>query len=133
VVLSVILNGGNRKILMTGPGRPMLAGPLPNTVVTSLDQITGLTGWWDAGLASGVVNTAGAAMTRFGGLAGGVADKSGVGTDLAVWHAASSGTMSPVATPRLNGLLGGVGLNMVVPPMQPAAGQQLPVMDPDRA
>jgi hypothetical protein len=36
------------------------------------------------------------------------------------------------ATPRLNGLLGGLGLNMIIPPMLPGSGQQLPLMDPDQ-
>ncbi|MFL5283591.1 MAG: hypothetical protein ACJ8AW_22020 [Rhodopila sp.] len=37
-----------------------------------------------------------------------------------------------MATPRLNGLLGGVGRNTVVPPTLPPAGRQLPLMDPDQ-
>jgi hypothetical protein len=49
-----------------------------------------------------------------------------------VFHGASSGNNPPVATPRLNGLLGGIGLNTVTPPALPASGQQLPVMDPDQ-
>ena len=61
-----------------------------------------------------------------------MADKSGVAAPVTVWHAATSGTASPVATPRLNGLLGGVGLNTIIPPNLPASGQQLPVMDPDQ-
>ena len=46
--------------------------------------------------------------------------------------APASGTTAPIATPRLNGLLGGLGRNMVMPPALPASGQQLPVMDPDQ-
>ena len=38
----------------------------------------------------------------------------------------------PLATPRLNALLGGVGLNTIVPPNLPATNQPLPVMDPDQ-
>ena len=34
----------------------------------------------------------------------------GVAAPVTVWHAATSGTAAPLATPRLNGLLGGVGL-----------------------
>ena len=76
--------------------------------------------------------SSGTPLTAFGNPAGAVADKSGAGTALIVWHRASSGTNPPTATGHLNGLLGGVGLNTVVPPALPAAGQQLPVMDPDQ-
>jgi hypothetical protein len=130
--MSVILNGGDHRVLMAAPGRPMLAAPLPSAVSMGLAAISGLTGWWDAGSASGVLDPLGAAMTGFGQPAGGIADKSTAGHSLAVWHAASSGAANPIATARLNGFLGGLGLNMVVPPALPAAGQQLPVMDPDQ-
>ena len=43
---------------------------------------------------------------------GGVGRQVGAGGPLTVWHAAGAGT-TPIATPRLNGLLGGVGLNLV--------------------
>ena len=62
----------------------------------------------------------------------GLTDKSGAGAALTVYHGAIGGTTAPVATPRVNGLLGGLGLNTVVPPNLPASGQQLPLMDPDR-
>ncbi len=135
--MSVLLTGPNGKIMMAGPGRPMLARPLAGgspspPTVTSLSAIAGLAGWWDAGLPAGVLDPAGTPLTAFGASAGGVADKSGTGRGLAVWHAAPGGTVHPVATPRLNGLLRGLGLNMVVPPTLPASGQQLPLMDPDQ-
>ncbi len=136
--MSVILTGSNRKVLMVAPGRPMLAQPMANVVPTqvvapaALSTITGLTGWWDAGVAAGMLDAAGASLASFGASAAGVADKSGQGGALTVWHAAPTGAAAPMATPRLNGLLGGLGLNMVVPPSLPAAGQQLPVMDPDQ-
>lgn len=142
--MSTILSGVGNKILMAAPGRPMLARPLadstapatgssgpPTATPQTLSAVAGLTGWWDAGTAAGLLGSAGAPMA-FGASASGVADKSGAGAALAVWHAAASGTTAPVATPRLNGLLGGLGLNMVVPPTLPASGQQLPVMDPDQ-
>jgi hypothetical protein len=73
----------------------------------------------------------GVPLTQFGASAGYVVDKSGAGTALTVFHAASTGT-HPTATSHLNGLLGGLGLNMIVPPALPASGQQLPLMDPDQ-
>jgi hypothetical protein len=48
-----------------------------------------------------------------------------------VFHQSSTGT-APIATPRLNAVLGGVGRNMVAPPALPVSGQQLPAMDPDQ-
>ncbi|MDR3537963.1 MAG: hypothetical protein P4L71_15820 [Acetobacteraceae bacterium] len=134
--MSVLLTGPNGKVMMAAPGRPMLLGPLEGgtstRTVTSLSSIAGLAGWWDAGVAGGVLDPTGTPLTAFGAVAGGVADKSSVGSTLAVWHAATTGTAHPVATPRLNGLLGGLGLNMVIPPNLPASGQQLPLMDPDQ-
>ncbi len=42
-----------------------------------------------------------------------------------------SGSTLPQAMPRLNGLLGGVGLNTIVPPAMPQAGEYLLKMDGD--
>jgi hypothetical protein len=80
---------------------------------------------------SGILDANHTPLTAFGPAAGGVADKSGHGATLTVWHQAA-GASPPIATPRLNGILGGLGLNTVVPPALPASGQQLPVMDPDQ-
>lgn len=132
--MSVVMVGSNNQIVMAAPGRPMLVAPLPGTpaVPSAFAAASGLIGWWDAGVPSGMLDPTGTALKAFGSLATAVADKSGVGASLTVWHAAAGNTHPPVATPRLNGLLGGLGLNMVVPPALPASGQQLPVMDPDQ-
>ena len=134
--MSVILTAPNNKIALAAPGRPMLAGPLPGTVPNGggadLASVGGLTGWWDAGVVTNVLAPAGTPLSSFGTPANAVADKSGAGGALTVWHHGSSGTNPPTATGHLNGLLGGIGLNMVVPPALPASGQQLPVMDPDQ-
>jgi hypothetical protein len=132
--MSVIYTGNPQRIVMAAPGRPMLATPLGSGSAppTDIASIGGMTGWWDAGVATGILSPAGVPMTGFGGSIGAVIDKSGLGEALSVWHAASSGAMAPTATGHLNGLLGGIGLNTVVPPALPAAGQQLPVMDPDQ-
>jgi hypothetical protein len=112
----------------------MLAAPLPSTVSSGgdLSSIAGLSGWWDASEPAGVLDPTGMPLTAFGASASGVADKSGAGAALTVWHQASSGTTPPIATPRLNGLLGGIGLNTIVPPSTPQSNQSLPVMDPDQ-
>jgi hypothetical protein len=79
-----------------------------------------------------MLDPTGAAITAVGASVGSLADKSGAGAPLTVYHAAPSGSIAPLATPRLNGLLGGLGRNMVVPPTLPTSGQQLPLMDPDQ-
>ena len=130
--------------MMLAPGKAALLSPLSGIgssgttgsgnggPVTSLSVIAGLSGWWDAGTPADILDPTGAALTAFGAAIGSLADKSGTGAPLTVYHQASSGGTAPIATPRLNGLLGGVGRNTVVPPTRPASGQQLPLMDPDQ-
>lgn len=136
--MSVILTAPNSKIAMVAPGRPMLVAPLSGggggggNPTASLTSVAGLTGWWDAGVATNVLAPSGTLLTAFGNPANAVADQSGAGGALTVWHHASSGTNPPNATGHLNGLLGGIGLNMIVPPAVPTSGQQLPLMDPDQ-
>ncbi len=135
--MSVLLTGSNNQIAMAAPGHPALAAPLPSTVpttvaTTSLTSIAGLAGWWDASAATGLLDPTGTPLTTFGAAVGSVADRSGSGAALSVWHEASAGTTPPMATGHLNGLLGGLGRNMVVPPTLPQSGQQLPLMDPDQ-
>ena len=132
--MSVIMVGSNNQIVMAAPGRPMLMAPLSGApaAVSVFSAANGLGGWWDAGVPGGILDSTSTPLTAFGSLATAVADKSGAGASLTVWHAATGNTRPPAATPRLNGLLGGLGLNMVVPPALPASGQQLPVMDPDQ-
>jgi hypothetical protein len=134
--MSVILAAPNNKIAMAAPGRPLLAGPLPGTVpggggstpsggvTTNLTSIAGLTGWWDAGEAAGVLDPTGAPLAMFGASAAAVADKSGAGTALTVWHRATSGTTPPIAAPRLNGLLGGLGRKIVTSITDPFCRKQ---------
>ena len=125
--MSVILTGPGNRIVLAAPGRPMLKGPLPATLPGA-----GLIGWWDAGLPSGMLDSSAKPLSAFAAPAMAVADKSAAGAILSVWHAAPSGSPAPMATPRLNGLLGGLGLNTIVPPNLPGSGQQLPLMHPDQ-
>lgn len=133
--MSVVLISPGRAMLVA-PGKPALLSPLSAAAgsgsggVTYPSAIAGLAGWWDAGAISGMLDPSGAAITAFGASVGSLADKSGAA--LTVYHAASTGTTPPIATPRLNALLGGLGRNMVTPPSLPGSGQQLPVMDPDQ-
>jgi hypothetical protein len=139
--MNVVLIGPNNKVMLASPGRPALWKPLATSSggggatvsgTASPSAISGLTGWWDAGTVAGIVDQTGNPIAAFGASVGGVADLSGAAHPLSVHHGATSGTSSPIATPRLNGLLGGVGRNTVIPPSLPASGQQLPLMDPDQ-
>jgi hypothetical protein len=132
--MAVVLSAPGGQIVMAAPGKPMLYAPLGTAATTAnpLSAAAGLTGWWDASEPSGLFASTGTALTASNQAVASVADKSGVGTLLSVYHVATSNTNAPLATPRLNGLLGGVGFNMVVPPALPIGTQQLPVMDPDQ-
>lgn len=127
------------RAMLFAPGRPALwralpgsggggaggsfSGPYPNA-------ITGLSGWWDAGTPAGLLDSGGRALPAWNNAVSGVADKSGAGNMLAAYRV--TGNTLPQATPRLNGFLGGVGLNTIVPPAMPsAAGVYLPLLDPD--
>jgi hypothetical protein len=130
--MSVILTAPNNKIAMAAPGRPILVAPLSSTASNDLAAVAGLTGWWDAGVVTNVLGPSGTPLTAFGASANAVTDQSGAGNALTVWHRASSGSNAPTAAGHLNGLLGGIGLNTVVPPALPMSGQRLPLMDPDQ-
>ncbi len=135
-------------IVLIKPGRPMLVAPGRPALYGSAaggtgsdggstgpsypSGIAGLSGWWDAGALAGILDPSGTPVAAFGASVGSLADKSGAGAPLTVYHAAATGTTPPLATPRLNGLLGGLGRNTVIPPALPGSGQQLPVMDPDQ-
>src|ERR1700754_4650444 len=107
---------------MVAPGVPMLWQQLDGSVSAPpvFSAAGGLAGWWDASTPYGLLGSGGQALTAPGRAVRAVADKSGAGTVLSLWHAASTGTSAPLATPRLSGLLGGVGLNTIVPPALPA-------------
>ena len=135
--MTVIFSG--TRTVLAAPGRPMLAAPIPTTRggsttgggPTGLAAAGALGAWWDAGTPGGLLTTSFTPLTTFGAAIQSVTDRSGNGAPLTVWHSIS-GTAAPLATPRLNGLLGGVGRNSIVPPTLPASNQQLPVMDPDQ-
>jgi len=106
-----------------GGGGGSFSGPYPNA-------ITGRSGWWDAGTPAGLLDSSGRALPGWNNAVSSVADKSGAGNAVAAYRVI--GSTLPQATPRLNGFLGGVGLNTVVPPAMPSqAGLYLPLLDPD--
>ena len=137
--MSVALIGPGRAMLIA-PGRtafwrPLRGGgdpdpdPDPGSTFTGPypDAITGLGGWWDAGTFAGLLDAGGRPLPAWNNAVASVADKSGAGNVLTAYRV--SGSTLPQATPRLNGLLGGVGLNTIVPPAIPQSGEYLPKMD----
>jgi hypothetical protein len=129
-------------LMLLSPGSPLLTGPNARALIASLpagstppagvftgpypSAITGLSGWWDAGLLSGLLDVNGAPLDVTNAVVGSLADKSGNNTALAPYHYAVVGTPAvTLATPRVNGYLGAVGA--------PDAGiaSYGPTLDPD--
>jgi hypothetical protein len=108
---------------ISSSGGSTFTGPFPNA-------IAGLSGWWDAGTFDGLLDASAHPLPAWNNPAASVVDKSGQGHVLAAYRVI--GSTLPQATPRLNGLLGGVGLNTVTPPAMPQAGYYLPQMDTDQ-
>jgi hypothetical protein len=107
----------------SGSGGSAFAGPFPS-------DILGLSGWWDAGALTGMADTQGHALTSWGGPVGGLPDKSGGAAMLPYhWFTGSGTPATLVATPRLNGLLGGLGAPVTqasyAPTLDPDSGLQL--------
>lgn len=118
--------GGGRRALYRPPGIAASAGG------GTLIGLGALAGWWDASEFAGVTGLGGTTAAGWNTSVGTVIDKSGGGRPLVPFYGAGSGT-PPLGTPRLNGLLGGLGRNTVVPPgALPSSGQLLPVMDNDQ-
>jgi hypothetical protein len=112
--------------LVTTPGAPLLIGQNARALIAALpagatppagvfsgpypSAISGLSGWWDAGLLSGLLDVNGAPAVAANAVVSAVADKSGGGKTLLPYHIA--GDTSPAASlavPRVNGYLGAVG------------------------
>ena len=133
-------------VILVSPGRPMLVAPRQSGLWGPLRAsgggtagggsgtpaaIPNLSGWWDASGISSLLDQNGNPIIAVGSAVGSLADKSGAGANLTVFYGAASGT-KPLATPRLSGLLGGVGRSTIVPPALPSGGIQLPALDPDQ-
>lgn len=103
---------------MSGTGRRVLAAALPEGA-SSLpglfagpypSDIDGLSGWWDAGLISGLADVNGATLAASNSVVGYVVDKSGQSAALVPYHiAADTSPIATMAVPRVNGYLGAVG------------------------
>jgi len=113
-------------LLFTTPGGPLATGPNGRALIAQLaagsappagvfagpypSAVAGLSGWWDAGLFSGLLDVNGATVAVSNSEVGSVADKSGNGVVLTPYHISVDTTpVATIATPRVNGYLGAVG------------------------
>ena len=95
-----------------------------------LNSIAGLSGWWDAADTSTSFGSTGLPVTSWNSAVSSLADKSGNGNALIPYSFATASGL-PAATPRLSGLLGGLGRvvggsNTLAPALDPDAGLQIP-------
>ncbi|MCB5944106.1 hypothetical protein [Acidocella sp. KAb 2-4] len=104
--------------LAAGLGRRVLTGPMPAGTPPPVglfagpypSAISGLSGWWDAGLPGGLLDANGATLLASNSVVGAVQDKSGNGVRLLPYHiAADTSPAATMAVPRVNGYLGAVG------------------------
>lgn len=106
-----------RGTLLAAP--PGFAGPFPNALGE-------LSGWWDGGTLAALLDPTGSPLSAWNEPVGTLTDKSGAGGPLLPY---SFGTPAgaPMATPRLNAFLGGVGrvaggANFLAPALDPDLG-----------
>ncbi len=113
-------------LLFNAPGSPLATGPGQRALIAALaagstppagvytgvhpSSIGGLSGWWDAGLLSGLLDINGSPLAASNAVVGAVADKSGNARSLTPYHiAADAAPAATIATPRVNAYLGAVG------------------------
>ena len=127
-------------IMLAAPGVPMGIGaghwalwqPLRSTIVNAQSgfsgplpgSIAGISGWWDAGTIDDILDANAVPLVGWNATFGSLADKSGGARNMSPYNF-STAAGAPAATPRLNGLLGGVGR------VAGGAGTLAPALDPD--
>lgn len=99
------------------------SGPTPSDIV-------GLGAWWDAGSFGSLADSGGTALSGWNQAVGQLQDKSGNNVILSPFTVLAPAGL-PVATPRVNGLLGGVariagGSGTLAPALDPDSGFQTP-------
>ncbi len=104
--------------LVAGPGKRALVAPLPPGSAPPAglftgpypSAITGLSGWWDAGLLNGLQDITGAPLAASNAVVGAITDKSGNSNTLTPYHiSADTAPVATIAAPRINGYLGAAG------------------------
>jgi hypothetical protein len=98
-------------------GDGTFSGPWPNA-------ITGLSGWWDAGSPMDALGPSGAQVGDWNSPVASLRDKSGSNATLTPYSFAAAAGL-PITTPRLSGLLGGLGR------VSRSSGTLAPALDPD--
>ena len=122
-------------IALVAPGRPMRIGPGRHALwrplssgiaapAATLAAITGLSAWWDAAQPATLADTSGGTLSGWNQPVGSLPDRSGNARVL-VPYRAGTGSAPLMATPRLSGLLGGVGR------VAGGSGTLSPALDPD--
>lgn len=104
----LMVNSGKRVLT----GGLSAGGTLPGGEFTGPypADISGISGWWDAGFLSGLLDENGAPVAAMNGIVGAVLDKSGSGRNLLPYHInADTAPVASIAAPRVNGYLGAVG------------------------
>ncbi|MDR3520444.1 MAG: hypothetical protein P4L54_02395 [Acidocella sp.] len=129
-------------LLFTATGAALACGPNQRALVAALPEgsvvpagnfigpyplsISGLSGWWDAGILSGLRDVNGLPVVASGSVVGSLFDKSGNSKSLLPYHIAADTTpVVTIATPRVNGYLGAVGAP------DAAIATYGPTLDPD--
>ncbi len=103
----------------SAPPPGVFSGPYPSA-------ISGLSGWWDAGLLSGLVDANGLPVTASNTVIGAVLDKAGASDNLTPHHiSADTSPAATIAAPRVNGYLGAAGAP------DGAIASYGPTLDPD--
>ena len=116
--------------MLVGPGRRALRAPLRSSVTSAAHSICnpstigGLSGWWNAGSVSDLLDPTARPVAEWGQAVGGLLDKSGHGRTLQPFGFGPQAVL-PAAMSHLNGLLGGVGRITAGP------GTLWPALDPD--
>ena len=115
---------GARRIALWQRLRTGATGAATPQSAIQLTSIPGLAAWWDASVPADILDASGIPLSGWGTAAGSLFDKSGGGTPL-LPYTVSAPAGSPIATPRLNGLLGGLGR------IAGGTGMLAPALDPD--
>lgn len=105
---SVPMKIGTKQVALWQPLRTGSDSTAPSPNALQLTSIAGLIGWWDASALDGILDPTGIPVAGWNAAAGSLLDKSGGGTPLTPYTVYPQAG-APVAAPRLNGFLGGIG------------------------
>jgi hypothetical protein len=126
------------RAMLRAPSKPVLwcptrvasAGEGGGTPGTAPNSISGLSGWWDASNFANVADASGNPLSGWGLPIANLIDLSG-GQRSASPFFFSSNSNQPIATPRLSGMLGGVGHDLGTGPYYPFLDPNLGVQVPN--